>query len=466
MSNHLPLPAAFTLGARLCRARLWLIAAMFALLPIFAWTQTEYTVTDLGTLGGSTSGANAVNNLGQVVGSSNIAGDSHADPFLYSNGVMTDVWAGGTPFGAAAVAINDSGHFVVNYFLDNQGSTESYLWNGTSYEGMGNFNSYGGAMGINSSDTVVGWMGQNEPWGYWIYSNGQLNVNPTLGTNPIYGLPSGIQTNPGAINDAGMIIGGCQWLVDNGAEYLYDGCVSNGSTISALDQPANTSSTPAAIDAHGNTCGYIYNDADIQSAAYWNTNNQLTYLVLPPKFSNAECSGMDEFGDEVGDAYTDSEQIAVLWDPLNGARDLNTLVPHPHTIYHGTFAPIVLSAVTMSNAGYIAASCLIRKVYGPSETHACLLTPNFAAVLRNNIKQLAKVDPDCEICKQELEPEAKTLPESLTGLSTKEKEKVVSTVGELESQLRAAIDGGQITAPQFEVLLNESVMVLKAIGAY
>ncbi len=63
--------------------RVWLLHLAFILLAGRAWTQ-EYTVTDLGTFGGSMSHAMGVNDSGQVVGSANIAGDGHADPFLYS----------------------------------------------------------------------------------------------------------------------------------------------------------------------------------------------------------------------------------------------------------------------------------------------------------------------------------------------------------------------------------------------
>src|SRR5829696_4254434 len=49
-----------------------------------------YAITDLGTLGGSESYAHAINDSGQITGSSLIAsGAQHA--FLYSNGVMTDL---------------------------------------------------------------------------------------------------------------------------------------------------------------------------------------------------------------------------------------------------------------------------------------------------------------------------------------------------------------------------------------
>jgi hypothetical protein len=63
--------------------RIWLMHLFLVLIAGQAWSQ-EYAVTDLGTLGGSASSSNGVNNAGQFVGSANISGNSQANPFLYS----------------------------------------------------------------------------------------------------------------------------------------------------------------------------------------------------------------------------------------------------------------------------------------------------------------------------------------------------------------------------------------------
>jgi probable HAF family extracellular repeat protein len=46
---------------------------------------------DLGTLGGTYSFANSINNSNHVVGSSNILGDAGSHAFLYADGGMTDL---------------------------------------------------------------------------------------------------------------------------------------------------------------------------------------------------------------------------------------------------------------------------------------------------------------------------------------------------------------------------------------
>jgi probable HAF family extracellular repeat protein len=66
---------------------------------------------DLGTLGGTFASANALNNRGQVVGDSNIAGDSISHPFLWNHRRMKDLGTFGGNNGSARW-INDAGQVV------------------------------------------------------------------------------------------------------------------------------------------------------------------------------------------------------------------------------------------------------------------------------------------------------------------------------------------------------------------
>ncbi len=79
--------------------------ALAALLP-HAAIAAEWTLIDLGTLGGSISYGAAVSNSGYVAGCAEVsAGVFHA--FVYSNGSMRDLDPGGAA-GSCANAVNDA----------------------------------------------------------------------------------------------------------------------------------------------------------------------------------------------------------------------------------------------------------------------------------------------------------------------------------------------------------------------
>jgi probable HAF family extracellular repeat protein len=70
-------------------------------------------MTDLGTFGGNPSAAWAINDLGQVVGSSNIPTELHVrHAFIYSNGVLTDLDARIGAGGSIGNDINNRGQIV------------------------------------------------------------------------------------------------------------------------------------------------------------------------------------------------------------------------------------------------------------------------------------------------------------------------------------------------------------------
>jgi len=92
-----------------------LVCAGLVLASIISPCQAEvqYSITDLGTLGGRWSHANAINDHGAVVGWSTTAeGDAHA--FLYDGAFMTDLGTMGGSFSITS-DINNSGH-VVGYY--------------------------------------------------------------------------------------------------------------------------------------------------------------------------------------------------------------------------------------------------------------------------------------------------------------------------------------------------------------
>jgi len=76
----------------ICITAMTLLAALATPLQLAA-QHTRYTVTDLGTLGGTSSFAGGINNRGSVEGSSTLLGDTAQHAFLWRKGVMTDLGA-------------------------------------------------------------------------------------------------------------------------------------------------------------------------------------------------------------------------------------------------------------------------------------------------------------------------------------------------------------------------------------
>ena len=84
--------------------------------------------TDLGNLGGTTNNlATDINNQGQVVGKSNVSGDTTSHAFLWQNGEITDLGTLAGDFSSQANAINSEGQ-LVGFSCDASGNCRAFLW--------------------------------------------------------------------------------------------------------------------------------------------------------------------------------------------------------------------------------------------------------------------------------------------------------------------------------------------------
>ena len=153
-----------------------MLAIACASLSSAAKAQSRYTITDLGTLGGSTSEARAINDSGQIVGYSYITGDSAYHVFLYSRGHMLDL---GTLGGSDSFAygINNSGQIVGHSTYTGNSAYHAFLYSGGSMLDLGTLGGfYSAADGINNRGQIVGSANitGNSAYHAFLYSGGHM----------------------------------------------------------------------------------------------------------------------------------------------------------------------------------------------------------------------------------------------------------------------------------------------------
>lgn len=273
-----------------------------------------YWVTNLGTLGGLTSTATAVNTSGQVVGySETAAGETHA--FLFSGGAMSDL---GTLGGAYSIAtgINASGQ-IVGYSQTASGEFRGFIYTGGSMQPLptlGGTDSF--AYAVNDSDVVVG-EAQTASGDFhaFSYSAGSMT---DLGL-----LPGGSYSAANAINASGQITGYVQGANGFDRAFLYSGGVMND--IGVLSGEA--ASIGMSINDSGHVAGYSFS-ATGATHAFRYDGQMFDLGVLSQSSDFSRALSINNSGEVVGHSVTDSsESHGFVFDGTNGLRDLNTLIP-------------------------------------------------------------------------------------------------------------------------------------------
>ncbi|MGH7450386.1 MAG: hypothetical protein ACRENG_03505 [bacterium] len=270
-----------------------------------------YTVTDLGTLGGPSSFAFAINSSGQIVGTAMLAnGTLH--PFLYKNGQLIDL---GTLGGNAGIAsdINDVGEIIGQ--ADNaQGIRRAFLYrNGVMTEigTLGGFESR--ASGINASGSIIGSASTAANARHaFLYENSQMFDLGTLG---------GTTSWANEINTSGQIVGGSHTPPDERWHaYLRDhGVMTDLGTLGGRQS--------VAFDL--NDAGQVVGWSDVAGtgpfhAVLWN-NGVITDLGT---FSGQSlASAINNSGQVVGYSYTAENRQHAFLHSSGVMQDLNNLIP-------------------------------------------------------------------------------------------------------------------------------------------
>lgn len=159
----------------------------------------SYRIVDLGTLGGVTSRAAAINDNGQVVGSSLLRTGENWHAFLYSRGRMVDLGTLGGPI-SLATDLNDAGQ-VVGVSSTRSGSMHVALWQNGRIRDLGLAGTYGPAL-VNRAGHVVAtlWHPSTSTFTVHLWRNGRWTTVPSRNL--------GRQPNVSALTDDDVILGG------------------------------------------------------------------------------------------------------------------------------------------------------------------------------------------------------------------------------------------------------------------
>ena len=224
----------------------------------FLWERGKGMV-DLGSLGGTCTFANALNNRGQVVGLSNLAGDTESHAFFWEGGMLNDIGSLGGTY-ASPNTLNEAGD-AAGQATTADGEFHAFFWQGGPLIDLGPLPGFGdttciGAFGINAQDQVTGQAVQNYCAGpgahAFLWESGQMiDLNVFVPPGSGFTLVEVEQ-----LNDRGEMFG--IGTLDNGNDraFLLIPCDENhpgveGCDYSMVDVSALPSSPPAVREASG-----------------------------------------------------------------------------------------------------------------------------------------------------------------------------------------------------------------------
>ncbi|MFA6243062.1 MAG: DUF3466 family protein, partial [Candidatus Hydrogenedentales bacterium] len=286
---------------------------------------------DLGTLGGSTSTAKAINNSGQIAGFADIASELHRAFIWDTTNGMQDLGVLPSHTQSVAYGINDSGQ-VVGSCTTAADAHHAFIWDATNgMQALAGFTaeSVSEAFGINNAGQVVG---------YASTSGGALHAFLWDSTNGMQdlGVLSGDSNSQGlGINSAGQVVGQ-SYIGSTGPWHAFIWDSTNGIQAMAIAGGAN------AINASGQVAGWTSVAGGYQNAFYWTSGGGM--LNLGTLGGNGSVGyGINNLGQVVGKSEPSGGGLkGFIWDSTNSMQVLGTL-----TGYHNS------EALGINNSGQV-----------------------------------------------------------------------------------------------------------------
>ena len=327
-----------------------------ASVPPTSGRSVKYTVTDIGTLGGSESEARALNEAGEVVGGSTLAtpmtagqkaDKAYPHAFLWEKGKITDLDKGTITPVSNAQGINNQGECVGT-------NHNACLWEGGHCQSLGTLLvgnppwAFSMANSINDRGQICGVSDANGPHAF-LWEKGKM-TNLTPGHND--------ESNAFSINESGQIAG---WSTE-GISQDQATVWSHGKVTLLGLLPGGKFSEAYGLNDAGQVVGGADNSSGHVRGFFWSAKQGLVCLKAPA-VGMSRALGINRQGQIVG-LYDVALHFshACLWQH-GVVKDLNERIP-PQSGW------VLKSARAINNHGQIVGTGLIH-----GQKHAFLLTP-------------------------------------------------------------------------------------------
>jgi probable HAF family extracellular repeat protein len=304
------------------------------------------SIVDLGTLGGSSATAFGLNDLGQIVGSSE-TGQRAIHAFLWDAGQMTDLDSSDDSSDArnsAAYSINNAVQIAGVYFARER-DISGFLYSAGKVTALSQA-PHGRASGINNAGQIVGDLATEpaSPRQAFLWTAGAVADLVTLG---------GASSEARAINDSGQIVGTVHLEGSAMHAFLY-----SGTGLTDLGTLGGKNSVAYGIDNAGEVVGTSQTAENGVRHAFLNRQGGMTDLGTLGG-NESQANGINDSGWIVGWSRTaGGGQRAFLWR-TGRMVDLNSLISAGAGIW-------LEEATAINGAGEIVANA--------SNGHAYLIT--------------------------------------------------------------------------------------------
>lgn len=313
----------------------------------------DYTIIDIGTLGGSQSQAADLNIAVEIVGSSTISDGSSLSAFLWREGSILPLTASDA-ISSRALAINDSGQVVGTVISGTDDAPRQWpaLWAGDLVTKLATISATAGtARAINNEGLIAGnSIVANEDENHLLLWQGE-SLTKSI---PI----SGGVGWANAVNDAGQLVGTIVEGPDSSRAFLWQ-----ADSFTNLGTLGGTSSAANDINEQGQIVGSASVSGDLSSHAFLWEEGLMVDLGTFEEGGASNAEAINNLGMIVGEAELGGEPRAVMWQ-AGQIVDLNILLP-PESEWER-----LISADGINDHGWIAGTGLIA-----GEKRAFLLKP-------------------------------------------------------------------------------------------